>query len=68
MFVCSYVFGHSLRLMFDHDRMKAVRNSAFGMFGMIMFGHVFVVFGRLVFGVRKFCVRGKITSVCSKVC
>ena len=54
--------------MFDHVRLNAVRNCAFGVFGLIMFGRVFVVFGRLVFGVRIFCVRVSITSVCSKVC
>ena len=54
--------------MFDHVRVNAVRNFKFGVFGVIMFGRVFVVFGRLVCGVHKCCVRVKIASVCSKVC
>ena len=54
--------------MFRHVRLNAVCDCVFGVFGVIMFGRVFVVFGRLVFGVRKFCVRVKIASVCSKVC
>ena len=54
--------------MFDHVRLNAVRNCVSGVFGVRVFGRVFVVFCRLVFGVRKFSVRVKIASVCSKVC